>query len=59
MENSDPSLTMFLEPEEFSEKVNILADEVSILKWKAPYEIPEANDPLFLFFDNLFLLGKD
>jgi cell division protein FtsB len=48
---------MLLEPEEFSEKLNILSDEVATLKWKEPYEIPEANDPLFLFFDDLYLLG--
>lgn len=57
MENSAPPLTMILEPDEFSEKVKILNEEVTALKWKDQYEIPECNDPLFLFFDDIYLLG--
>ena len=61
MENSNPKLSILIEPTEFLPKLSLLKDEMMKLRGaidgNREYELPERHDPLYLMFDNDFLLG--
>jgi hypothetical protein len=60
--NKDPKLSILIDPQEFLPKLSILKDEMmkfrNAIDEDREYELPERHDPLFLMFDNDFLLGK-
>ena len=62
VENSTPKLSILIDPQEFLPKLSLLKDEMMKLRAAIDggreYEIPERHDPLYLMFDNDFLLGK-
>ena len=61
VENSEPKLKILIDPQEFLPKLSLLKDEMmkmkSAIDASRAYELPERHDPLYLFFDNDFLLG--
>lgn len=61
VENSDPKLSILIDPQEFLPKLSLLKDEMrklrSAIDSNREYELPQGHDPLFLFFDNDFHLG--
>ena len=61
MENSNPKLSILIDPTEFLPKLSLLKDEMMKLRGaidaNREYELPERHDPLYLMFDNDFLLG--
>lgn len=61
VENSNPKLSILIDPTEFLPKLSLLKDEMMKLRGaidgKREYELPERHDPLYLMFDNDFLLG--
>lgn len=61
MENSNPKLSILIDPTEFLPKLSLLKDEMMKLRGAIDggreYELPERHDPLYLMFDNDFLLG--
>jgi hypothetical protein len=61
VENSVPKLSILIDPQEFLPKLSLLKDEMMKLRGAIEadrvYEVPERHDPLYLMFDNDFLLG--
>jgi hypothetical protein len=61
VENSQPKLSILIDPQEFLPKLSLLKDEMMKLKnaidGGRQYEMPVQHDPLYLMFDNDFLLG--
>lgn len=61
VENSEPKLSIFIDPQEFLPKLSLLKDEMrklrSAIDTQREYELPERHDPIYLMFDNDFLLG--
>jgi hypothetical protein len=61
VENSNPKLSILIDPNEFLPKLSLLKDEMMKLRGAIDgnrhYELPERHDPLYLMFDNDFLLG--
>ena len=59
--NSNPKLSILIEPQEFLPKLSLLKDEMvkirTAIEEEQFYELPERHDPLYLMFDNDFLLG--
>jgi hypothetical protein len=59
--NSEPAYSILIDPAEFLPKLALLKDEMMKLKGAIDsgreYELPERHDPLYLMFDNDFLLG--
>ena len=62
--NSNPKYEILIDPNEFLPKLSLLKDELMKLRdaIDAPgggrdYELPERHDPLYLMFDNDYLLG--
>jgi len=59
--NSNPKLTILLDPQEFLPKLSLLKDEMAKLKSaidaSREYALPERHDPLLLLMDNDFHLG--
>lgn len=62
VENSMPKYSVLIDPANFLSKLSLLKDETMKLRNAIEngrdYEIPERHDPLYLMFDNDFLLGK-
>ena len=62
VENSSPKLSILIDPQEFLPKLSLLKDEMMKLKSAIDggrqYELPVQHDPIFLMFDNDFLLGN-
>jgi hypothetical protein len=61
VDNIEPKYSIILDPSEFLPKLSILKDEMmkfkSAIENDRDYDIPERHDPLYLMFDNDFLLG--
>jgi hypothetical protein len=61
VENSNPKLSILIDPNDFLPKLSLLKDEMMKLRSAIDagneYILPEHHDPLFLMFDNDFLLG--
>lgn len=61
VENSNPKLSILIDPQEFAPKLSLLKDEMmklrSAIECNREYVLPERHDPLYLFFDNDFHLG--
>ncbi len=61
VENSNPKLSILIDPQEFLPKLSLLKDEMMKLRGaidsQREYELPERHDPLYLMFDNDFHLG--
>lgn len=61
VENSAPKLSILIDPNDFLPKLSLLKDEMmklrSAIDAGREYVLPERHDPLFLMFDNDFLLG--
>jgi hypothetical protein len=61
VENSDPKLSILIDPQEFLPKLSLLKDEMMKLRAAITagreYAIPERHDPIYLMFDNDFHLG--
>lgn len=61
VENSNPKLSILIEPTDFLPKLSLLKDEMMKLRGAIEggreYELPSRHDPLFLMFDNDFHLG--
>jgi hypothetical protein len=62
VENSDPKLSILIDPPEFLPKLSLLKDEIRKLRaaieaGNYEYNIPERHDPIYLMFDNAFHLG--
>jgi hypothetical protein len=62
VENSNPKLSILIDPQDFLPKLSLLKDEMMKLRAaidaNRAYELPERHDPLYLMFDNDFHLGK-
>lgn len=62
VENSNPKLSILIDPQEFLPKLSLLKDEMMKLRTaidaSREYEVPERHDPLYLMFDNDFHLGE-
>jgi hypothetical protein len=62
VENSNPKLSILIDPQEFLPKLSLLKDEMmklrSAVEGGREYELPERHDPLYLMFDYDFLLGE-
>jgi hypothetical protein len=62
VENSNPKLSILIDPQDFLPKLSLLKDEMMKLRAaidsNRPYDLPERHDPLYLMFDNDFHLGK-
>lgn len=62
VDNSQPKLSILIDPSEFLPKLSLLKDEMMKLRAaidsNREYELPERHDPLFLMFDNDFHLGE-
>lgn len=60
--NSDPIYSILIDPSEFLPKLALLKDEMmkvrSAIESSREYELPERHDPLYLMFENDFLLGN-
>lgn len=61
VENSNPKLSILIDPPDFLPKLSLLKDEIRKLRAgidsNHEYNIPERHDPLYLMFDNDFHLG--
>jgi len=61
VENSNPKLSILIDPQEFLPKLSLLKDEMmklrSAIDAGRDYNLPERHDPLYLMFDNDFHLG--
>mmetsp|Transcript_8034 Transcript_8034/g.13361 ORF Transcript_8034/g.13361 Transcript_8034/m.13361 type:complete len:1045 (-) Transcript_8034:212-3346(-) len=61
VENSQPKLSILVDPQEFLPKLSLLKDEMmklrSAIDAGREYELPEQHDPIYLMFDNDFHLG--
>lgn len=61
VENSEPKLSILIDPQEFLPKLSLLKDEMRKLRVaiesNRDYELPERHDPMYLMFDNDFHLG--
>lgn len=61
VENTSPKLSILIDPNDFLPKLSLLKDEMmklrSAIDAGRDYSLPERHDPLFLMFDNDFLLG--
>ena len=61
VKNSQPKYQINIDPQEFLPKLGILRDELmkltSAIEDGRDYEIPTAHDPIYLMFDNDYLLG--
>jgi hypothetical protein len=61
VENSEPKLSILIDPSEFLPKLSLLKDEMMKLRnamdASREYDLPERHNPLYLFFDNDFHLG--
>lgn len=61
VENQNPKLSILIDPNDFLPKLSLLKDEMMKLRYaidgNREYNLPERHDPLFLMFDNDFLLG--
>jgi hypothetical protein len=61
VENSEPKLSILIDPQEFLPKLSLLKDEMmklrSAVQAGRDYEVPPQHDPIFLMFDNDFHLG--
>lgn len=61
VENSNPKLSILIDPQEFLPKLSLLKDEMMKLRGaidgNREYELPDRHDPLYLMFDNDFHLG--
>ncbi len=61
VENSNPKLSILIDPQEFLPKLSLLKDEImklrSAIDAGREYECPERHDPLYLMFDNDYHLG--
>lgn len=61
VENSEPKLSILIDPQEFLPKLSLLKDEMMKLRAAVQagrdYELPERHDPIYLMFDNDFHLG--
>ena len=59
--NSNPKLSILLDPQEFLPKLSLLKDEMAKMKSaidaNREYMLPERHDPVFLLMDNDFHLG--
>jgi hypothetical protein len=62
VENSEPKLSILIDPQEFLPKLSLLKDEMMKLRAAVQagrdYELPERHDPIYLMFDNDFHLGQ-
>lgn len=62
VENSEPKLSILIDPQEFLPKLALLKDEMMKLRAAVQagrdYELPERHDPIYLMFDNDFHLGR-
>lgn len=62
VENSNPKLSILIDPAEFLSKSSLLKDEMvklrSAIESGIEYHLPERHDPVYLFFDNDYLLGS-
>jgi hypothetical protein len=62
VENSEPKLSILIDPQEFLPKLSLLKDEMMKLRAAVQagrdYELPERHDPIYLMFDNDFHLGE-
>jgi hypothetical protein len=62
VKNSNPKYSILIDPTEFLPKLSLLKDELMKLRAAIDagrdYELPERHDPLYLMFDNDYLLGK-
>jgi hypothetical protein len=61
VKNSQPKYHILIDPNEFLPKLSLLKDEIMKLRGAIEagrdYELPERHDPLYLMFDNDYLLG--
>ncbi len=61
VENSQPKLSILIDPQEFLPKLSLLKDEMmklrSAIDAGREYECPERHDPIYLMFDMDFHLG--
>jgi hypothetical protein len=61
VENSDPKLSILIDPQDFLPKLSLLKDEIRKLRAAIDsnhdYNFPERHDPIYLMFDNDFHLG--
>jgi hypothetical protein len=61
VKNSAPKYAILIDPTEFLPKLSLLKDELMKLRAAIDagreYELPERHDPLYLMFDNDYLLG--
>jgi len=59
--NTNPKQDILLDPTDFLPKLSLLKDEMmklrSAIDGNREYLLPDRHDPLYLFFDNDFLLG--
>ncbi len=55
-------MSILIEPPEFISKLSLMKDELmklrNAIEGRRQYELPERHDPLYLMFDNYFLLGS-
>lgn len=62
VKNSSPKYAILIDPTEFLPKLSLLKDELMKLRAAIDagreYELPERHDPLYLMFDNDYLLGN-
>lgn len=62
VENTSPKHAILIDPQEFLSKSSLLKDEMMKLRGAIDggkeYMLPERHDPLYLMFDNDFLLGS-
>lgn len=62
VENSEPKLSILIDPQEFLPKLSLLKDEMmklrSAIDSGRSYTLPERHDPIYLMFDNDFHLGR-
>ena len=60
--NTEPKLSILIDPQEFLPKASLLKDEMmklrSAIEANRSYELPERHDPIYLMFDNDFHLGR-
>eukprot|EP01035_Chromulina_nebulosa_P019766 gene19766-25700_t len=62
VENSNPKYSILIDPPDFLSKLSLLKDEImklrSAIESNREYVLPVQHDPMYLMFDNDFLLGS-